>query len=322
MAERHDVHLQRLSRRSLLRAAAAAVPAAGVASLGSALLPVSPVRAQQAAPAAPDITTSDLGGLVLLQGAGCNVVAMPGRDGALMIDGGLAANAAALLGAVYGATGNDRIHTLINTHWHAEQTGANVAVGRAGGVIFAHEKTRMYLANATYSAAGRREPLPEAARPKETTRGDGTLEFAGSRIDYGYLPQAHTDGDLYVHFPQANVLHAGGVVSAERWPLLDYRNGAWFGGRVRALEWLAELADADTRVVPAHGRPITGSDIARHRDIYLELFETMIGYMNMGFGPEDVVERNPLAPFEAEFGDPSAFLDGAYRSMLIAYVPD
>jgi glyoxylase-like metal-dependent hydrolase (beta-lactamase superfamily II) len=194
-----------------------------------------------------------------------------------------------------------------------------------GGVIFAHENTRVYLSNAIYSSVAnedRREPLPEAGRPSEVTRGDGALEFAGTRIDYGYLPQAHTDGDLYLHFPQTNVLVAGGVVSAEQWPLLDYRNGAWFGGRVRALQWLAELVAPDTRVVPADGPLITGRDIVRHRDIYDELFETLIGYMNRGFGPEDAVEHNPLEEYEEEFGDPSAFLDGAYRSMLIAYVPD
>ena len=119
-----------------------------------------------------------------------------------------------------------------------------------------------------------------------------------------------------------NVLVAGGAVSGEQWPLLDYRNGAWLGGRVRAHERLAELVRPDTRVVPAHGRLITGSDIVRHRDIYQELFLTMIAYMNMGLGPEDAVERNPLKQYQAEFGDPSVFLYGAYRSMLIAYVPD
>lgn len=289
----------------------------------SALFPFSTVRSQQAQ-AAPDITTTDLGGLVLLQGAGSNVIAQSGDDGALMIDGGLAANAEALLRAVYEATSNDRIHTLINTHWHPEQTGANEIVGRAGGVIFAHEKTGMYLSNRVYSVTfeGRLEPLSEAGRPNALTRGDGSLEFSGTRIDYGYLPAAHTDGDLYLHFPESNVLVAGGVVSGERWPLLDYRNGAWFGGRVRALQWLAELVEPDTHVVPADGRLVSGLDIVRQRDIYLELFETMIGYMNMGFGPEDAVASNPLAQYESEFGDPSAFLDGAYRSMLIAYVPD
>jgi glyoxylase-like metal-dependent hydrolase (beta-lactamase superfamily II) len=313
----------RCSRRRFLQT--------GAAALGGALPAVClagafgeggySVRAQQSA---PRIVTTDLGGATLLQGAGCNVVAMPGTDGALMIDGGLAANADALLAAVSSATGSSRIHTLINTHWHPEQTGANDAVGRGGGVIFAHEKTLMYLSNAVYSVTftGRLPPLPEAARPNRTTRGDGSLEFAGQQIDYGYMPAAHTDGDLYVHFPKMNLLAAGGVVSAEGWPLLDYRNGAWLGGRVRALERLAGLVTPDTRVVPADGRVMTGSDIVRHRDMYQKLFVTMIGYLNMGLGPEDAVERNPLEEYQAEFGDPSAFTYGALRSMMIAYVPD
>jgi len=111
------------------------------------------------------ITATDLGGLILLQGAGCNVIAMRGKDGALMIDGGLAANADALLKAVKERTGNPRIHTLVNTHWHPEQTGANEAVGREGGVIFAHEKTKMYESNTVTSVTfqGRLAPLPPAA---------------------------------------------------------------------------------------------------------------------------------------------------------------
>jgi glyoxylase-like metal-dependent hydrolase (beta-lactamase superfamily II) len=312
-----------LSRRHFLRVGAAALGGAlGAEALAKAAL--MPAYSASAFQASPRISPTDLSGVTLLQGAGCNVIAMPGKDGALMIDGGLAANADALLAAVRDVTGTSRIDTLINTHWHPEQTGANEAVGRSGGVIFAHEKTRTYLSNTVYSVTfkGRRPALPQAARPNRTTRGDGSLEFAGQQIDYGYLPAAHTDGDLYVRFPKMNLLVAGGVVSGEEWPLLDYRNGAWLGGRVRALERLAGLVDPGTRVVPAHGRVMTGSDILRHRDMYQKLYVTMIGYLNMGLGPEDAVERNPLKAYEAEFGDPSAFLYGALRSMLLAYVPD
>jgi cyclase len=282
-------------------------------------------RVFAAAPqAAPQISVTDLGGLFLFQGAGCNVIAMHGEDGALMIDGGLAVNANALLKAVKERTGNNRVTTLINTHWHPEQTGCNEAVGRDGGVIIAQEKTRMYLSNTVTSVTfpGRLAPLPEVARPNKTTQERGSLKFAGQQVDYAYLPQAHTDGDLYVHFPEMKVLVAGGVVSGEQWPLLDYRNGAWFGGRVRAFERLAKLVRPDTRVVPANGRMITGSDIVRQNDIYQKLNVEMFAYMNMGMGPEDVAARNPLKQYEAEFGDASAFLYGAYRSMLIAYVPD
>jgi cyclase len=298
-----------VSRRSFLSVSAAA--------FGSALLP-------GAAVAQARISTTDLGGATLLQGAGCNVVALPGPDGALMIDGGLGANAEALVAAVKSATRTSRINTLINTHWHPEQVGANEAVGRAGGVIFAHEKTKTYLSNAVYSVTfkGRRAALPQAARPTRTVRGDGSMEFAGQKIDYGYMPAAHTDSDLYIHLPAMNLLAAGGVVSAEEWPLLDYRNGAWLGGRVRALEHLADIVKPDTRVVPANGRVMTAAEIVRHRDIYQKLFKTMIGYLNMGLGPEDAVTRNPLKQYQSEFGDPSAFTYGALKSMMIAYVPD
>ena len=289
----------------------------GAAALGGALL-------SKTSLAQARITTTDLGGATLLQGAGCNVLAMAGPDGALMIDGGLAANADALLAAVKTATRTARINTLIDTHWHPEQVGANDAVGRAGGVIVAHEKTKTYLSNAVYSVLfkGRRAALPNAAWPTKTVRGDGSMEFAGQKIDYGYMPAAHTDSDLYIHFPAMNLVAVGGVVSAEEWPLLDYRNGAWLGGRVRALEHLADIVTPDTRVVPANGRVMTGAEIVRHRDMYQKLFKTMIGYLNMGLGPEDAVTRNPLKEYTAEFGDPSAFTYGALKSMMIAYVPD
>ena len=271
------------------------------------------------------ITTTDLGGgLFLFGGAGCNVLGLRGDDGALLVDGGLAGSAEALLREVYAATGNDRISTLFNTHWHPEAVGANEIVGRAGGKIIAHDKTALYLSHRVTSVAfeGRRDPLPSVARPTDTTRAEGSLSFGGRRVDYAYLPAAHTDGDLFVQFSDLNVVAVGGVIAAKQWPLLDYRNGAWLGGRVRAVQRLANLVKPDTRVVPADGEVMTGRDVVRQRDIYDALFVTMIDYMNMGYGAEDAVRDNPLKEYDSEFGDPSAFLNGAYRSMLIAYVPD
>ena len=90
---------------------------------------------------------------------------------------------------------------------------------------------------------------------------------------------------------------------------------------------LADRAPDDLHRIGAERKPkgklsAAGGDIVRHRDMYQKLFATMIGYLNMGLGPEDAVERNPLREYQPEFGDPSAFTYGALRSMLIAYVPD
>ena len=97
---------------------------------------------------------------------------------------GFGANADALLKAVKERTGNSRIHTLINTHWHPEQTGANEAVGRDGGVIFAHEKTQMYLSNTVTFGHLRRPPAAAARSPRGRIRplsSDGSLMFAGQQ---------------------------------------------------------------------------------------------------------------------------------------------
>ena len=295
----------------------------GAASVGALPAP-SAFASRNAVITTEQLTPKEAGGIVLLQGAGCNVVALPGPDGALMIDGGLAANSKLLLKAVRAATGSRRVTTLINTHWHPEQTGCNEAVGQEGGLIVAHEVTRLYEGRKATSTCyeGAYGPLPLKARATKTTRDTGSLEFAGQQIDYGYLPASHTDGDLYVHLPQHNVLVAGGPVAGGRWPLLDTHNGGWLGGLVRAYEKLATLVKPDTRIVTADGKLLTGADIVRYRDVYQKLFKQMFVYFNHGFGPSDAAADRPLKAYEDELGDASAFVAGAYRSILQAYVPD
>ena len=122
--------------------------------------------------------------------------------------------------------------------------------------------------------------MPEKARASKTTRTSGSLEFAGQHVAYDYLPAAHTDGDLYVHFPEANVLVAGGPVCGDRWPVLDIHNGGWLGGLVRGYEKLASVVKPDTRVVGAEGKLLTGADVVRYHDTYQKLFTQMFEFFN------------------------------------------
>lgn len=263
-------------------------------------------------------------GFTLLTGAGCNVVALRGPDTSLLVDGGYARESRALLQAVTRATGNKRVGTLINTHWHPAQTGSNAAVGGGGGQIVAHEVTRLYLARAVESVDydGLYGPLPAKAQPTTTTRKGGSLSFAGQPVEYGYLPAAHTNGDLYVHFPQANLLVAGGPVTTGSWPILDWRNGAWLGGLVKAHEKLAALVQGNTRVVPANGRLLTGEELRRQHAMYVAFHEKMVIYQNKGMDSGDILGERPLQEYEGQFGDSSAFIRGAFRSLNIAYSPD
>ncbi len=271
------------------------------------------------------ITASEVApGIHLLDGAGCNVLAVTGTDTSLLIDGGQAEQSKSLLSAASRATGRRRVGTLINTHWHPAQTGSNERVGREGGEIIAHERSAKTLARAVASADydGLYGPLPKPGLPTQVVGGDGTIDFSGVRVDYGYLPAAHTDGDLYVHLPDSNLLAAGGPVCSDRWPLLDFRNGGWLGGLVRAHETLAALVRPDTQVVPANGRVMTGAELLRHRDRYQRFHEQLFVFLKKGYGPSDVLAARPLKADEPELGDATAFIKGAYRSLYLAYLPD
>jgi len=310
-----------ISRRYFLRDGAQALSAASLLAAMPKLATAADTDRKSITPQA--LSVKDVAGLAVIAGAGCNVVGLSGPDGALLIDGGLAANAPVLLKSAADTLKTKRVRTLINTHWHPEQTGSNEAVGKAGGTIISHEVTRLALGRKERSAlySGFYGPLAPKGIPTQTTYNTGTLMFADEQVDYRYLPAAHTNGDLFIHFPKRNVIAAGGPVAADHWPVLDYLNGAFMHGFVRSYEILAEVAKPDTIIIPANGPTLTGADIGRQKDMYWALFKQFFIFFNKGFGPQDVVEAHPLKDHEAEYGDPAQFLEYAYRSLQLATIP-
>ena len=127
--------------------------------------------------------------------------------------------------------------------------------GKHGARIIAHENTKLWLGRKIITdwLPEGYGPLPKAALPNKSFYTTDSLDFGGEKLAFGHLGQAHTDGDLYVHFTKANVLVAGGVVSSAGWPVLDWQTGGWIGGLVAAYDRLLKVANDTTRVVPANG---------------------------------------------------------------------
>ena len=125
--------------------------------------------------------------------------------GQVVVDSGAAAHSDALLAALRrpARRSDGKVAALINTHWHRDQTGANEALGTAGATIIAHDKTRQRLRAGWYVPdADRYEPpLPAAALPTKTFYTTDETIVGDQRIEFGYLIEAHTDGDAYVRFP-------------------------------------------------------------------------------------------------------------------------
>ena len=135
--------------------------------------------------------------LSLISGGGGNVTVFTSPEGTLLVDGGAAGHSARILAEVRRLSGARGVHTLFNTHWHHDQTGSNLVLGRAGTRIVAHENTKLWLGtevDSKWRIASTGVCRPRRAQPTFYTT--GSLAFGGEQIDYGLLPNAHTDGDI------------------------------------------------------------------------------------------------------------------------------
>lgn len=261
--------------------------------------------------------------LYLLTVAGINVLARTTGTSTLLVDGGPSESSALLLETVAGLPGAGPVDILFNSHWHPQQSGSNAALAAAGATIIAQENTRLWLStDITYPWDGRSfAALPEAALPNVTFYDDGAVLDSGIR--YGHLRHAaHTDGDLYVYFPEENVLAVGGAVSGDGWPFVDWWTGGWIGGIVGTLELVLALADADTRIVAANGAVMQRAAIERQFTMYNLIYERLAEMLNRGRSPEEAVEARPTAEFDAEMGPSEEFVRLAFQSLWAYLSPD
>ena len=249
--------------------------------------------------------------LRVLTAGGTNVVALRDGDAMVLVDSGAPDRGDTLMRALAERESPaGRGLTVFNTHWHLENTGANEALRQGGAAIVAHENTRLWMATPVWEPAEDRyrQPRSKTAQPTETFRTEGSTAAGSERIDYGYLIEAHTSGDIYVFFRDSNVLAVGDVASPLRDPELDYFTGAWIGGRLDALTRLLALANDATRIVPGFGPVMTRASLQSERDMMKTLYDRAVDRVRQGDDADDMLKADVLKDLGRTFNDPRKFL--------------
>ena len=255
--------------------------------------------------------------IILVTGAPGNVLALESDDGLVLVDSG----AAEMARSVQASLDGKHVSNLFNTHYHADQTGGNQLFGDAGAAIHAHEITRQWLATDYYVPAQDRwiEALPETARPTETFRLKAEMMAGAERVEYGYLLEAHTRGDIYVFFRDSNVLAVGDVVSPLRDPALDWYAGAWLGGRVNAMDDLLALANNETKIVPAYGPIMSRAELQVERDMMQHFYDRTTKLTTQGHSAQDILDVGVMDEVERRFEDPYRFLYDVRKGLWAHY---
>jgi glyoxylase-like metal-dependent hydrolase (beta-lactamase superfamily II) len=255
--------------------------------------------------------------LHLVTGVGGNVLALQGDAGLLLVDSGAPKQVKQLQSGLKALDRGAKVHTVINTHWHLDQTGGNDVFGREGATIIAHAKARQRMATPQYLPKEDRylPPRKKEALPTSIFRDAGKLDFGGENIQYGYLLEAHTDGDLYVYFPTANVLAVGDAVSPQQDPVLAWFEGGWIGGRIDSQAKLLTIGNDQTRIVAATGAVISRAELKTERDALVSVFDRMSESVRKGMSTTDMQRAKLLDGLPRTWSNPDQFIYDAHKGM-------
>jgi len=251
------------------------------------------------------------GNVHYLEGRGGNIGVLVGEDGVVMVDDQFAPLTEKIIAAIGTLTDED-IRFVINTHVHPDHTGGNENLGGLGIPIIAHDNVLVRLMQGIRGGP----PAPEAAWPV-VTYGDGIdMHLNGEDIAVVKVPPAHTDGDSFIHFKTANVLHLGDVFRTGAFPVIDVANGGTARGTIEALQLAIAMAEPDTIMLPGHGTPSTRDDVQKFLDMVVDVEARVSSLVDQGMALEQVMAAMPTSAYDdAGLGSPERFLTGLYESL-------
>ena len=152
-----------------------------------------------------------------------------------------------------------KIDLLVNTHHHGDHSAGNIAFKGLVENIVAHENSK---AN-QQRVAEARNVMDNQLLPTTTyKKGKFSQKVGKERIKLYYFGAAHTNGDSYVHFENANIVHCGDLLFNRRVPYIDKSSGANITNWQKVLEKGYKAFDEDTLFIFGHsgnGYDITGT---------------------------------------------------------------
>jgi len=242
--------------------------------------------------------------IFMIKGEGGNIGIFTGEDGTFLIDDQFAPLTDKILEAIK-SVGGDYPKFLINTHYHGDHTGGNEKLGLGGTLIFSHDNVRERLSTGSFIAAFKMKnaALSPEGLPVVTFSEDISFHLNGDTVHAIHVAHAHTDGDSFIHFKAANVIHAGDFFFNGFYPFIDVNHGGSLKGMIIAVEKVLSLADDNTKIIAGHGPLGDKKQLTSYRQMLQTAYERLNKLKVEGKTAQEAVAAKPLADLEAIWGD-------------------
>ena len=258
-------------------------------------------------------------GIHVLFGLGGNIGVSAGADGVFLIDDQFAPLTPKVRAAI-AEISDQPIRFLINTHYHGDHTGGNENLGTAGTVIVAHDELRTrLLARPLEDSGGWTEEGAVHGLPVITFNDELSFHLNGDEARAIHVPNAHTDGDSFIHFKSTNVIHMGDLMFNGLFPYIDVDAGGNVDGVLAGYVRALALTDEDTLVVPGHGPVATKKDLISNRAMIQTVRDRVAALIGERKSLEAVLAAAPTAEYDEaytwSFIDPEKFVTSVYVSL-------
>lgn len=193
---------------------------------------------------------------------------------------------------------NKSVRFLINTHFHEDHTGGNLALAEAGATIVSQANTRNRLQEEIKKENKKMSPK---ILPSITFSDEITFYFNNEKIQIVHMPRAHTDGDVIVYFTDSNVLHTGDIFFNGNYPYIDLQHGGSVKGYISAINTIMTRIDKNTKIIPGHGPNGGYSDLEENLNMLSNTYQQVMQLEAMGKTEDEVVKmKNLTEPYDAK----------------------
>ena len=242
--------------------------------------------------------------IYMIAGQGGNIGLFIGEDGTFLIDDQFAPLTEKILEAIK-SVGGQHPRFLINTHYHGDHTGGNEKLGQGGTLIVSHDNVRERLIFGAYIGAFKMKlpPTSKAGLPVVTFSKNIKFHINGDTVMVKHVPHAHTDGDSFIYFQDANVIHAGDLFFNGFYPFIDVNHGGSLKGMIKGLDKLLRIADDQTKIISGHGPLGDKQQLANYRKMLGVAYERLRTLKAEGKTADEAAAAKPLDDLEATWGN-------------------
>lgn len=248
-------------------------------------------------------------------GQGGTIGWLVNKSGIAVVDSQFPASAAELISEIQ-KQGERRFDLLINTHHHGDHTGGNIAFKDIVDQVTAHENSKINQ----MKVAVDRNAEDKQLYPDTTFTDNWMAKIGDESISCSYHGQGHTNGDIFTHFENANIVHMGDLVFNRRFPYIDKSAGANIANWVKVLDKSTSMFDNETIFIFGHsgeGYNITGTkeDINAFKNYLEKLLMHTSSALKAGKSLDEMKAETKMIP-----GAPEWTGDGIERSLDAAYL--